>query len=66
MVDEVIEDQDITYSSDDKIRDITNALHDNKNSHVRSLLQELSPHESAELLAKIISDDRENISTILM
>jgi len=45
--------------TDDDIQDITDALHDGDKKQVRSLIDNLSVTESAELLAKIIPDDRD-------
>jgi magnesium transporter len=44
--------------TDDDIRVITDALHDERASEVQSLVDDLSVTQSAELLEKIIPDDR--------
>ncbi len=47
--------------TDDDIRDITDALHDNDRKQVRELIDDLTISESAELLAKVVSDDRDEL-----
>lgn len=47
--------------TDDDIRDITDALHEGDKKQVRTLIDDLSVSESAELLAKVVADDREEL-----
>jgi len=47
--------------TDDDIQDITDALHDDDRKQVRELIDDLSITESAELLAKVVSDDRDEL-----
>lgn len=47
--------------TDDDIRDITDALRDGNKKQVRTLIDDLTISESAELLAKVVSDDRDEL-----
>ena len=47
--------------TDADIRDITDALRDDDRKQVRILIDDLSISESAELLAKVVSDDRDEL-----
>ncbi len=47
--------------SDDDIRDITDALHEGNSKQVKELIDDLSITESAELLAKVVADDRQEL-----
>ena len=47
--------------TDDDIRDITDALHEGDSKQVRELIDDLSIAESAELLAKVVPDDRQEL-----
>ena len=47
--------------TDDDIRDITEALHDGNKKQVQELIDDLSISESAELLAKVVHDDRQEL-----
>ena len=54
---------DNTAFNDDDIRDITDALRDGNTAQVNELMDDLSVAESAELLEKIVPDDRDDLIT---
>lgn len=59
-ISDVVEDNSVSLS-DDTIREITDALHDERNDAHLALIDELSIPDTAEFLQKISQDDREEL-----